>query len=75
MAELVAELRCDVFERFAPVVAFNVVGTVDFIGDYYHGTATSFVLRTWRRVGAAYEIVNDLRAPVDDHAPRRVLFC
>ena len=37
MAELVAELRCDVFERFAPVVAFNVVGTVDSIGDYYHG--------------------------------------
>ena len=45
MAELVAELRCDVFERFAPVVAFNVVGTVDIIGDYYH---TSLVLRTWR---------------------------
>jgi hypothetical protein len=46
MAELVAELRWDLFERFALVVVFNVVGTVDIIGTIT--TATGLVLRTWR---------------------------
>jgi len=72
MAELVAELRCDVFERFAPVVAFNVVGTVDIIGDYYHGYQLGLAdLAASRR---RLRNRNDLRASADDNARRRVLF-
>jgi hypothetical protein len=50
-----------------------VVGTVDIIGDYYHGYQLGLADLAGQ-LGAAYEIVSDLRASADDHARRRVLF-
>ena len=55
------------------VVAFNLVGAVDIIVDYYHGNQVGLPALAGE-LGAIYCDPDHLRASADDHSRRRILF-
>ena len=55
------------------VVAFNLVGTIDLILDYYHAIQVGLPALAGQ-LGAAYAIPIIYVPAADDHARRRVLF-
>jgi hypothetical protein len=54
------------------VVAFNLVGAVDIIVDYYHGNEVGLPALAGELGHLRYP--DHLRACADDHARRRILF-